>query len=142
MPLQIGAHVSTAGGLATAWGRARDLGAECFQTHPSSPQQWRHIALDEAALAACQAEAAASPLPHFFHAPYLVSLATPNRDEKQAYIFRASKDLLVNYLRYADLVGAAGVVFHTNSHLTHGFAKVLPQIHAALTEILERAASK
>jgi deoxyribonuclease-4 len=79
------------------------------------------------------------PVPHFFHAPYLVSLATPNQDEKQAYILKASKDILVSYLRFGDQIGSAGVIFHTNSHLTYGFAKVLPQIHAALAEILERA---
>ena len=37
--MRIGAHVSTAGGLHTAFERAAAIGAECVQVFESAPQQ-------------------------------------------------------------------------------------------------------
>lgn len=42
MPLvQVGAHVSSSGGIFTAIGRAEAIEAEAIQIFPSAPQQWR-----------------------------------------------------------------------------------------------------
>ena len=40
--MQIGAHVSTAGGIDKAIGNAQKIGAECVQIFASAPQSWRY----------------------------------------------------------------------------------------------------
>ena len=49
--VRIGAHVSGAGGLDRAIDRALEIGAECVQLFPSSPQGWGFKAPDELAAA-------------------------------------------------------------------------------------------
>ena len=38
--MKIGAHVSTAGGISNAVGRAKEIGCEAIQIFGSSPQTW------------------------------------------------------------------------------------------------------
>ena len=38
---KIGAHVSTAGGLFTAFERAKEIGADCVQIFGASPRTWQ-----------------------------------------------------------------------------------------------------
>ncbi len=135
--MNIGAHVSTRGGLALAPGRAVELGAECFQTHPTSPQSWRPIAGDdESASAFRAAHKAAGSLPHYFHAIYLINLATPKDGHREQ-----SGDALVDHLLWADRLDAKGVVFHPGSHLGAGFGEMLPAVIAVLARVLQETES-
>ena len=45
--MKIGAHVSTAGGVSKAVGRAVDIGAEAIQIFASSPRSWAFKPLAE-----------------------------------------------------------------------------------------------
>ncbi len=84
--MKIGAHVSTAGGIATAFERAAVIGAECVQIFESAPQQWGTARLDDAQVADFREKMAASGIePVFIHGKYLMNLASAD-----AKIFKTS----------------------------------------------------
>lgn len=107
----IGAHVSTAGGLANAVGRGVDLECDAIQIFPQSPRMWRptnygpddHAAFNEA-FAASRLESVV------IHAVYLVNTATPDPE-----IRSKSLKSLTHALRLGDGIGADGVVLHAGS---------------------------
>ena len=129
----IGAHVSTRGGIHNAVDNALAIGAEVFQTHPTSAQQWRPLRLDEAVRQTYLAKYADSGLRgHYLHAVYLINLATPKEQ-----LLRKSIGSLVHYMQLAELLDADGVVFHPGSHLGAGFDGMLEQMATAMREILD-----
>jgi deoxyribonuclease IV len=108
---RIGAHVSASGGPAEAARRARELGLECLQLFVGSPQTWAAPRLTDDEVARGAAAFADGDLrPVFVHAPYLINLASA-RPEVRA----ASRRTLVEQLRWADRIGASGVVVHVGS---------------------------
>jgi deoxyribonuclease-4 len=94
------------GGLAYA----RDIGAETVQVFLSNPRGWAPAAgdprQDERFAAAC----AASGMPAFVHAPYLVNLGSPTEATRER-----SARLVAHTLARAGRIGARGVVVHTGS---------------------------
>ena len=131
----IGAHVSIKGGILSAIDNGLRIGADVIQTHPTSAVQWRPMVLDEATEATFRRRWTESGLQgHWLHAVYLVNLATPKPD-----LLRQSIGSLVHYMEIAARLDADGVVLHPGSHLGAGFAPMLPQIAAALREVLDRA---
>ena len=131
----IGGHVSTRGGIDKALDHGLAIGAEVVQTHPSPPQQWQTLHLDDAAVENYRVRVEATGLRrHIFHAAYLVNLAS--RDQT---LLKRSTGSLASYLRLAGRLGVDGVVFHPGSHKGAGFEPMLPQMGAAIREVLERA---
>jgi deoxyribonuclease-4 len=133
----IGGHVSTRGGIDRAVDNAVAIGAEVIQTHPSPPQTWRRLVLDDAMVQAYTDKARAAGLRgHWFHAVYLVNLATGSDA-----LLRQSIGSLVHYMDLAARIGADGVVFHPGSHKGAGFEAMLPTIAGAMRQVLERTDS-
>jgi deoxyribonuclease-4 len=131
----IGGHVSTRGGIDKAPANAVAIGAEVIQTHPSPPQQWQPLRIDDSTIELYRSKAAEAGLKrHFFHAVYLVNLAT--RDET---MLKKSITSLAGYMDLCGRVGADGVVFHPGSHKGAGFEPMLPQMAAAVREVLARS---
>jgi deoxyribonuclease IV len=131
----IGGHVSTKGGIDKAVDNALAIGAEVFQTHPTPAQTWRPLRLDEAILNAYYAKYAQSGLKgHYLHAVYLINLASP-----KPALLSQSVGSLVHYMSLAEKLRADGVVVHPGSHLGAGFEAMLPQIGAALREVIARS---
>ena len=104
----IGAHVSTAGGLATAIERGTERGCEAIQIFNQSPRMWRptnygpdDFARFREAMDASKVEAVV------IHAVYLINCATKDRELR-----KKSLDSLVHALRIGDGIGAGGVVLH------------------------------
>jgi deoxyribonuclease IV len=107
----IGAHVSTAGGLANAVARGVDLGCEAIQIFNQSPRAWRPTAYRGADYAAFRQAFADSALEAVaIHAIYLINCASTDRDVK-----RKSHASLVAALRLGEEIGAAGVVLHAGA---------------------------
>ncbi len=131
----IGAHVSTAGGMDQAVGRAVAIGACSMQTHPAAPQSWRHPTVDEEQIAqyrkALEGTFVSS---HFFHAIYLINLGTPDPEHRQKSI-----EALQWSLQYAGSLGVQGVVFHPGSHRGEGFDAALPRVRSAIAEVMDGA---
>lgn len=91
---EFGAHVSTAGGLATAPARAREIESTCLQLFTKQPNRWAEPTVDEAlALAfgeecdAHQVQVAGS------HDSYLINLATPKPDLWERSLLSFRKEL-------------------------------------------------
>jgi deoxyribonuclease-4 len=107
----IGAHVSTAGGLANAVERGADLGCEAIQIFNQSPRAWRPTAYSEDDFAAFREAFEASPLRAVtIHAIYLINCASTDREVK-----RKSHASLVAALRLGGEIGADGVVLHAGA---------------------------
>src|SRR5260370_39728058 len=72
----LGVHVSVAGGVATAFGRAAELGCDAIQIFVKNANQWRARPLEEVEAAAFRtAHAAGGVGAVLAHASYLINLA-------------------------------------------------------------------
>lgn len=96
--IPIGAHVGTAEPLSEAAARSADL----VQIFLSNPQSWKAPPPRPDATAL-----AASSLPIYVHAPYLVNVASPNNR-----IRIPSRKILADTLAAAGAIAAAGVIVH------------------------------
>jgi deoxyribonuclease IV len=104
----IGAHVSTAGGLARAIARGVELGCESIQIFNQSPRMWRptkYGADDFAAFRAAMGESTIEAV--VIHAVYLINCATKDKEMR-----KKSLASLTHALRTGDGIGAAGIVLH------------------------------
>ena len=131
--MKIGAHVSTAGGISNAVGRAKEIGCEAIQIFGSSPQTWAFKPVPGEQIESFKqglAEAGIGPV--FLHAIYLINLVTPNEDSLKKGI-----DSLIKYMNLAADIGAAGVIFHPGSHGGRGYEAVLPQTVYAIKTVLD-----
>src|SRR3979411_1010038 len=134
MPL-LGAHVGSSGGLHLAFERAKEMGAEAIQVHPTPPGFWGSPKLYENRIASFKEAAAKHGHPPiYFHAVYLINLAGDDPTLRQR-----SESTLAGYLKAADELGISGVIFHTGSHKGAGFEARLPGILGHLRNVLERA---
>ncbi len=133
LPL-VGAHISSAGGPANVFPKAKEIGAEAVQLFISAPQQWRAPNLSEEQVEAFLTAKEEAGLPLFFHGIYLMNFGS--QDEA---ILDKSVTSLANYLRWADRLGVRGTIFHVGSHLGLGFDAVLEQMCRLLTRTLDQA---
>ena len=104
----IGAHVSTAGGLANAIERGEERGCESIQIFNQSPRMWRPTNYGQDDFAAFREAMDASPVEAvIIHAVYLINCATKDKELR-----KKSLTSLTHALRIGDGIGAAGVVLH------------------------------
>ncbi len=116
MPL-LGAHVDSSGGLHLSFERAKVMGAEAIQIHPTPPGFWGSPKLDENRISTFKEAAAKHGHPPFyFHAVYLINLAGDDPTMRSR-----SESTLAGYVKAADELGVNGVIFHTGSHKGAGF---------------------
>jgi deoxyribonuclease IV len=134
----IGAHVEARKGLWNAFGNARLLGADSIQVHPTPPGFWGSPKPSDEDVDRFREEyAAAGTPPFFFHAVYLINLAS--EDPK---VHPRSESTLAGYLAAADKLGIDGVIFHVGSHRGIGFDAALPGITERMRNALQRADPK
>ena len=107
----IGAHVSTAGGLALAVERGIDSGSDAIQIFNQSPRMWRPTNYSEADFAEFREALGDSRIDSAtIHAVYLINCASKEREIRAKSI--AS---LTHALRVGDGIGANGVVLHAGA---------------------------
>lgn len=133
--MKIGAHVSGAGGYDLAFGRAAEIGAECFQIFLSPPQRWADPELKTEVIERFRKAATETEIgPNFVHGVYLINLGTENPLHLEKSI---------NWLRYGlnccGKLGIQGVIFHLGSHKGNGFDKVKLQVSSAIKQVLEKS---
>jgi apurinic endonuclease APN1 len=111
MKRYFGAHVSAAGGLKNAVGAAIELEINTIQVHPSPPQRWNTApfapGVEEPFL---EAQKGSCLEKVFFHAIYLINMATPDNHK-----FQSAKNSLIHYLDFNARIGGSGVIFHVGS---------------------------
>ena len=133
--MQIGAHVSSSGGIDKAIERAVAIGAESVQVFTQSPRAWRPTNHDPASFERFRekrAEAGLSAGDVVCHAVYLCNLAAPD-----PVTYERSVAALRNTTEVACAIGAGGVVFHVGSHLGAGLEVGLERVVPALEQALE-----
>jgi deoxyribonuclease IV len=110
----VGAHVSTAGGLANAVERGEERGCESIQIFNQSPRMWRPTNYGPDDFAAFREAMEASKVQAvIIHAVYLINCASKDKELR-----KKSLTSLVHALRVGDGIGAAGVVLHPGSQKT------------------------
>jgi deoxyribonuclease-4 len=133
----IGAHVSTAGGLVNAHGRAVERGCEAMQVFNQSPRMWRPTRWKEDDIAGFRELMEDAPIQSIvIHAVYLLNCATKDKE-----IRRKSLDSLVHSLRMGDAIGADGVVIHPGSTLGEPHDEALGRVGEALLHGLSESES-
>ena len=136
--MQIGAHVSTTGGIHTAIDRVAEFGGEAVQFFTQSPRTWRPTNHDPANFERFKERRREAGVGGVVcHALYLVNLASPNDD-----VYGKSVATLLNTIEVACAVDADAVVFHVGSHQGAGLDVGLERVVPALEQALDRCSDR
>ena len=134
--MQIGAHVSSSGGIDKAIDRAVEMDADSVQVFTQSPRTWRPTNHDPASFERFREKRAEAGIGGVLcHALYLCNLAAPDDA-----VYEKSVAAIANTMQVACGIGADGVVFHVGSHLGSGFEAGLERVLPAM-ELLLRLCS-
>ena len=132
MPVYIGAHVSSSGGIHTAIDRAEAIGAESVQVFTQSPRTWRQTNHDPTTFERFRKRREEAGIHGVLcHALYLCNFAAAN-DE----VYEKSVVALRSTMEVACAIGADAVVLHVGSHLGAGLDKGLERVVPALEQTL------
>jgi deoxyribonuclease-4 len=130
----LGAHVSSAGGIYKAVGRATELGSRSLQVFPQSPRVWKPAVHPDEDLARFRELAAEADTVAVSHAPYLINLAGTD-----PVTIERSEAVLAQSLRTTRGFGGLAVIVHLGSHLGSGFEAGLERAAPVLERVLELA---
>jgi deoxyribonuclease-4 len=128
---RLGAHVSTAGGPATAFDRAAAIGASAIQIFTKTPNMWREPEVTPAIAAAFQAARERISIQNVVsHDSYLINLASPDSAlrAKSGLAFRGE-------LQRAEALRLDAIVSHPGNFMTDHEAGITRNA-TALTEAL------
>ncbi len=131
---KIGFHVSIAGGIVNAPGRAAEFGCETFQCFTRSPQGGPAPAITPEVISTFKAEMAKHQIETFYiHAPYYINFAS-----LEERIAKSSIKIIREELERGSLLGARYVMFHVGSYkdqtAKEAVAKAIKGIRASLKD--------
>ena len=132
---EFGAHVSTAGGVGKAPGRAREIDSVCLQLFTKQPNRWAEPAFDNAVATSFQEELERHDIQIAgSHDSYLINLASPDLDLWERS-FRSFRDELSR----CALLGLEFLVTHpgnaTDGDLASGIVRNAEGLTRALEEV-------
>jgi deoxyribonuclease IV len=132
--MRIGAHMSAAGGVSTAFARGERAGCTAMQIFVKNANQWvgKPIPAEERARFAAERERTGIT-PVVAHASYLINLGSP-KDE----LWDRSIAALVDELERCESLSLDGLVLHPGSHVGEGEAKGIRRIARGLAEAMRR----
>lgn len=131
--IQVGAHVSSSGGLFNAIDRALAIEAEACQIFVSAPQTWRPTKHTDAAIRQFRERRAETGFGQvWIHNIYLANLAS-----EDPLMVEKSIASVVNSMTVGAAAGVDGVVLHTGSHKGLGMEAVLDRVVDALHRVLK-----
>lgn len=145
----VGAHVSAAGGIHKAPGRAAEIGCNAVQIFSDSPRVWQRRTTSEGVVnfynQACKDHGILSSV---IHSLYLVNLASENPEQVEKSINSIAIDMDLSVR-----IHAVGVVVHVGSHKGAGWescsetvvrniAKILDKTHSDSVFLIENAAGQ
>ena len=127
----LGAHVSTAGGVARAIDRASTIGCTAMQIFVKNNMQWFAKPLDTAEVRAfCEHPRRDTLRSVFGHSGYLINLAA-----RDPGFHELSMRSLREELTRADLLGLPFLVLHPGAHMGQGVEAGLEKVVASLDAI-------
>ncbi len=128
----IGAHVSTAGGLANAVERGVESESEAIQVFNQSPRMWRPTNYTDDDFTSFRESFGESPMQQVvIHAVYLINCAS-----KEPEIRKKSIASLTQALRVGDGIGAGGVVLHAGARKGEPHAASMKRAGKAIAKAL------
>lgn len=129
--MQLGAHVSAAGGPQNAPERGREIGCDCIQIFTRNQRQWRVKPIsDEEATAFRSNREACGIGAVMSHASYLLNLGTTDPEK-----FAKTYDAFEQELLRCHKLGVELLNFHPGAHVGKGVESGIQQIAHALNEI-------
>ena len=133
--MQLGAHVSAAGGVANAPQRGREIGCDCIQLFTRNQRTWQVSAVDAAEAAAFRASREANAITTVMsHASYLVNLASPEEDKRQRSCAAVSAEI-----ERCHRLGISLLNFHPGAHLDSGTEAGVAAIARSIDELCAEA---
>ena len=111
----IGAHVSAAGGVENAPGRAKDIGAKAFALFTKNQRRWEAKPLSEENITGFkeQVEELGFSMDHIMpHDSYLINLGHPKQSQLEK-----SRNAFLDELQRCEQLGIKLLNFHPGSHL-------------------------
>jgi deoxyribonuclease IV len=130
---ELGAHVSTAGGVVLAPARAAALKARVLQLFTKQPGRWADRSFDEATCAAFAAEVRAHGIEALAaHDAYLINLASPD-----PFLFARSFDAFLGELRRCAELSLHYLVTHPGNAMTGEVASAIARNAEAIEGALE-----
>lgn len=128
---KVGCHVSIAGGVENAPGRAKELGCETFQIFSRSPQGGPAPKLTKEVIDRFWEEMKKCGFEDFvIHAPYYINFGSPNPKT-----FNGSVHIVREELERGSALGATFVMFHPGSVKSNG--KGFAQAKKGIAEVLK-----
>ena len=129
---RLGAHVSVAGGVSKAFGRAAALGCDALQIFVKNASRWQAPPLEHTEVARFkEARAAQGCPPVVAHASYLINLAAAN-----PATLERSWAALADELSRCRMLGIDALVLHPGAHVGQGEAAGLDLIATSLDGVL------
>ncbi|HSE83215.1 MAG TPA: deoxyribonuclease IV [Thermodesulfobacteriota bacterium] len=131
--MNIGAHVSIAGGIDKAPYRAFQLGCECFQIFTRPPQGGEPSRLDKATVDSFLKECSTYNFTSYhIHTPYFINTASADNQ-----ISSTSISLITEEIKRGGVIGAKYIVTHLGSTRGLGKSKGLAKAIEGLKRILD-----
>jgi deoxyribonuclease IV len=132
--MNLGAHMSIAGGLHLACERGKEVGCDVIQIFVKNQRQWAAPKLqDDEARAFRAAQKASSIVTAFAHDTYLINMATPD-----PVMFKKSVFAFVDELERCEALELASLVTHPGSPGDAGEAVGIRQMQKGLNDALRR----
>jgi deoxyribonuclease-4 len=129
MNLQVGFHVSIAGGISNSVDNASNLKCSAFQIFSRNPRGWAAKPLEEDDVKAFRAKLAKSSIKRdsvIVHMPYLPNLSAPDGE-----LYTKSVDTLTGEVKRCVALGIPSLVIHLGSHLGKGTKTGIDQLAKA-----------
>ena len=131
--MQIGCHVSIAGGVNNAVDNAVERSCSAFQIFTRNPRGWHAKELPEKEISDFKKKLKASDIERLAtcaHMPYLPNLSSPKKDS-----LKKSVDAMINEVKRCGKLGVPYLVTHLGSHLGTGEKEGIKRLVASLKEV-------
>ena len=136
--MRLGMHVSIAGEIHLAVDRACALGCNTMQIFSRNPRGWKVSPLTKSKVDEFKRRRQAAGItPLFVHIPYLINLASPEKE-----LLYKSQEAYIKDIQRADSLGAEFFVTHLGSHKGKGEEKGIETFSRALNIVIRRTNPK
>jgi deoxyribonuclease-4 len=130
----LGAHMSIAGGVHTAFARAEVVGCTALQIFVKNASQWNAKPLAQDEIARFASERRRSGIERLVaHDSYLINLATPDD-----VLWNRSIDALTEELTRSEALELEGLVTHPGAHMGSGDDAGIARVARAVNVVLSR----
>ena len=133
----LGAHMSTSGGVHTAFARGTSIGCTTMQVFVKNNNRWNAPRLNEQEIQSYKTEEANVAIaPVVAHAAYLINLCAVN-----ASVLNNSRRAFVDELHRCEAFGIKALVFHPGAHMGTGEKEGIKRIAESLNVIHQQSES-